>query len=100
MSKLLVKPSTPDSDGRIHAITPESAGWTYLGFEVYRLENGQSLKQATGGREACIVLLSGKARVSAAGQDFGVIGGGSSPPQPGPWWPYAPPPPAWGPTAE
>ena len=71
MSKLLVKPSTPDASGRIHAITPESAGWTYVGFEVYQLKGGQSLKQATGDREACIVMLSGRARVAAAGQDFG-----------------------------
>src|SRR3712207_8151688 len=58
----LFRSSTPDEQGRIHAITPESAGWTYVGFEVYQLKSGQSLKQATGDREACIVLLSGKAR--------------------------------------
>ena len=79
MSNLLFKPSKPDEHGRIHPITPESDGWTYVGFEVYRLESGQSLKQATGDREACIVLLSGKARVAASGQDFGTIGGRSSP---------------------
>ena len=90
MSNLLVKPSKPDEHGRIHAITPESAGWTYVGFEVYRLESGQSLRQATGDREACIVLLSGKARVAAAGQDFGTIGGRSSPFEPDPWSLYAP----------
>ena len=52
MSKLLVKPSKPDNQGRIHAITPESAGWTYVGFEVYQLKAGQNLRQATGDREA------------------------------------------------
>ena len=90
MSKLLVKPSKPDGNGRIHAITPESAGWTYVGFEVYGLKSGQSLKQAMGDREACIVLLSGTARVAAAGQDFGTIGGRSSPFEPDPWSLYAP----------
>jgi 5-deoxy-glucuronate isomerase len=90
MSKLLVKPSMPDSDGRIHAITPESAGWTYVGFEVYRLKGGQSLKQATGDREACIVMLFGTAHVGAAGQDFGTIGGRSSPFEPDPWSLYTP----------
>src|SRR3712207_7638137 len=84
MSKLLVKPSKPDGNGRTHAITPESAGWTYVGFEVYRLKSGQSLKQATGDREACIVMLAGTAHVGAAGQDFGTIGGRSSPVEPGP----------------
>src|SRR5437763_1291380 len=43
MPNLLVKPSRPDQNGRIHAITPASAGWTYVGFEVYRLRDGQSL---------------------------------------------------------
>ena len=62
MSKLLVKPNKPDANGRIHAITPASAGWTYVGFEVYRLQQGQSLRQATEDREACIVMLSGKAQ--------------------------------------
>jgi 5-deoxy-glucuronate isomerase len=90
MSKLLVKPSRPDAQGRIHAITPESAGWTYVGFEVYRLKSGQSLRQATGDREACIVLLSGRARVAASGQDFGVIGGRNSPFEADPWSLYAP----------
>src|SRR5215217_6413926 len=90
MSNLLVKPSKPDSGGRIHAITPASAGWTYVGFEVYQLKGGQSLRQATEGREACVVMLSGKARVAAGGQDFGVIGGRASPFEPDPWSLYAP----------
>ncbi|MEE1656066.1 5-deoxy-glucuronate isomerase [Microvirga sp. CF3062] len=100
MSKLLVKPSAPDGQGRIHAITPQSAGWTYVGFEVYRLKSGQSLKQATGDREVCIVLLSGKAQVSAAGQDFGTIGGRSSPFEADPWSLYAPARSEWSLTAE
>ena len=41
MPNLLVKPSAPDKDGRVHAVTPASAGWTYVGFEVYRLDAGQ-----------------------------------------------------------
>jgi 5-deoxy-glucuronate isomerase len=90
MSKLLVKPSKPDSNGRIHAITPASAGWTYVGFEVYRLKSGQSLTQETGDREACIVMLSGRAHVGAGAQDFGTIGGRSSPFEPDPWSLYAP----------
>src|SRR5687768_10048259 len=90
MSKLLVKPSKPDADGRIHSITPASAGWTYVGFEVYHLSAGQSLRQETGEREACIVMLSGKARVAAGAEDFGVIGGRSSPFEPDPWSLYAP----------
>ena len=42
MPNLLVKPSAPDKNGRVHAVTPASAGWTYVGFEVYRLDAGKS----------------------------------------------------------
>ncbi len=35
MSKLLVKPSEPDSHGRIHAITPESAAAFVMPFGIH-----------------------------------------------------------------
>jgi 5-deoxy-glucuronate isomerase len=57
MPNLLLKPSAPDAEGRIHAVTPASAGWTYVGFEVFRLRDGQTIRQETGGREACLVML-------------------------------------------
>lgn len=100
MSRLLVKPSRPDPSGRVHSITPASAGWTYVGFDVYRLNAGQSLQRQTEDREACIVMLSGKARVAAAGQDFGLIGGRASPFEPDPWSLYAPARSEWSLTAE
>lgn len=100
MSKLLVKPSAPDAKGRVHSITPASAGWTYVGFDVYRLKAGQSAHEETKDREACIVMLSGKARVSASGQDFGAIGGRASPFEPDPWSLYAPARSEWSLTAE
>ena len=34
MPNLLVKPNL--DGGPVHAVTPESAGWTYVGFEVHR----------------------------------------------------------------
>lgn len=90
VSPLLVRPSTPDADGRIHAVTPESAGWTYVGFEVYDLAPGHRLARETGGQEVCVVLMSGTARVGAGGQDFGIIGGRRSVFE-GPGWSlYAP----------
>lgn len=66
MSKFIV-PSRKQADaqGNVLTITPESAGWTYVGFEVYALKAGQSLRKETGDREACLVLLSGKAKVRA-----------------------------------
>ncbi|AZN42771.1 5-deoxy-glucuronate isomerase [Paenibacillus albus] len=75
MSKLIVKPAEqPDENGRLLAITPESAGWEYVGFEVVRLEAGESLKQATGDLEVCIVLLSGKADVKTKAKEWREVG--------------------------
>src|SRR5918998_60190 len=79
MPNLLVRPSAPDRQGRVHAVTPASAGWTYVGFEVYRLDAGAGLRRDTGDREACLVMLGGRATVSAGGRDLGTIGGGAPP---------------------
>ena len=65
MSKLLVKPQAPDAEGRIHEVTPETAGWEHVGFAVHRLTAGQSLSRETDDREHCLVLLSGKVSASA-----------------------------------
>jgi 5-deoxy-glucuronate isomerase len=99
MSKLLIKPSAPNRDGRIHAVTPQSAGWDYVGFEAYRLADGQELSRDTGDREICIVLLSGKVAVRAAGKEFGEIGGRTSPFEPDPWSFYVPAGTSWSVTA-
>ncbi|TCR66151.1 5-deoxy-glucuronate isomerase [Bosea sp. BK604] len=90
MSKLLVKPSAPDRDGRIHEVTPQSAGWDYVGFEVYRLADGQAVARDAAGRELCIVLIAGKAVVRAGAKDFGEIGGRKSPFEPDSWSVYVP----------
>jgi 5-deoxy-D-glucuronate isomerase len=43
MSSLLAKCQTPNAEGRIQHVTPENAGWRYVGFDVYRLTAGQWL---------------------------------------------------------
>lgn len=55
-------------------VTPESAGWTYVGFEVFVLEAGQKLYRQTRDQEVCLVLLSGRANVSTSQADFSGIG--------------------------
>ena len=40
-SRLLVKPSAMSASGAVHRITPESAGWSYVGFEVLDLRPGE-----------------------------------------------------------
>ena len=72
MSDLHRKPT--GDHGKLHDISPESAGWTYVGFELYRLAPGESAEAATGDREVILVLVEGKARLTGAGQDFGEMG--------------------------
>jgi 5-deoxy-glucuronate isomerase len=61
------------------AVTPSTAGWTYVGFEVDTLQPGQSAHDNTLDRELCLVFLSGKGRVVVGGRDFGELGGRASP---------------------
>ncbi|MCY0093678.1 5-deoxy-glucuronate isomerase [Hoeflea ulvae] len=78
MSDLLVHPA--GKTGKIHDITVESAktpkspGWNYVGFGVYRLKAGESAAEATGDREAILVLVEGKANISAGSESFGELG--------------------------
>lgn len=45
--------------GTILEITPHSAGWRYLSFEVVALAPGEVLDRQTGGQEVAIVSLAG-----------------------------------------
>ncbi len=65
MSKLLVRGRPrPDTDGTLVSITRESAGWSHVGFDVYRLPKGSRIERATDRQEVCLVILSGSADVS------------------------------------
>jgi 5-deoxy-glucuronate isomerase len=72
MADLLRKPT--GTTGKVHDITAETAGWGYVGFGLYRLSAGDSVAEVTGDREVILVLVEGKARITAAGQDWGVMG--------------------------
>jgi 5-deoxy-glucuronate isomerase len=74
LTDLVVKPQTPDEEGNILSVTPESAGWEYVGFDVYTLESKQTLSKQTGDRETCIVLITGKANVKTNNAEFNEIG--------------------------
>jgi len=74
-----------------HLITPESAGWTYVGFETRKLPRDGRVTLASTPRERCIVVLSGRARVFAPGFESGVIGERQSVFDGSPWSVYAPP---------
>ncbi|WP_092465244.1 5-deoxy-glucuronate isomerase [Donghicola eburneus] len=72
MADLLKKPF--GDHGKVHQITPESAGWRYVGFSLYRLREGESVSEVTGDREVILVMVEGKATISAAGKDWGELG--------------------------
>jgi 5-deoxy-glucuronate isomerase len=72
VSDLLVHPA--GTRGKVHAISPRSAGWSYVGFDLYRLDAGEVVSDETGDREAILVLVEGKARIGGDGRDFGELG--------------------------
>jgi 5-deoxy-glucuronate isomerase len=69
----------PDASGSVLRVTPESAGWEYVGFEVVRLDAGRTLERETGGEEVCLVVLSGRCRVSAGEAGWDEVGERESP---------------------
>ena len=52
-------------------VTPQSAGWTYVGFEVVRIAG--RFERTEIGRETCVVVLSGTCEL-AAGDVSGELG--------------------------
>ncbi|MCC1492714.1 5-deoxy-glucuronate isomerase [Cognatishimia sp. F0-27] len=72
MGDLLRRPAV--TQGRIHNLAPEGAGWGYVGFDLWRLAPGQTAEGLLDDREAILVLVEGKARVNAAETDFGEMG--------------------------
>lgn len=74
MSHLLLKPQERNEEGKILHVTPKSAGWEYVGFEVYSLKEGETLSKSTEANEVCLVLLSGRADVKTEKETFENIG--------------------------
>lgn len=72
MADLLKRPF--GTHGKVHQITPADAGWRFVGFSLYRLRAGQTAAEATGANEVILVMVEGKARIDAAGRDWGVLG--------------------------
>lgn len=72
MTNLLRKPT--GTTGKVHDITPEGAGWGYVGFGLYRLAEGEAVAEPTGETEVILVIVEGKARIGAGDTDFGELG--------------------------
>jgi 5-deoxy-glucuronate isomerase len=98
MPKLLVKPEK--GTGRVSHVTPQSAGWTYVGFDLHRMKPGETVSAATEDREVCLVFVTGKGTAKAAGKDLGLLGERMSPFEGKPWSLYVPQGSDWSVTAE
>jgi 5-deoxy-glucuronate isomerase len=79
MSELLVHSAAPRADGTILEVTPESAGWRYVGFEVVSLGPGAIARRETGDRELCAVVVSGTVMVSSEHGQWRDLGGREDP---------------------
>ena len=81
MSHLRLKPKA--ETGHIQHICKNDArnkhncpNWSYVGFDVFRLEPGKTLNTAdTQDTEMLLVIITGKMKVTAGGQDLGEVGG-------------------------
>ena len=79
MTDLLVRPAAePDDDGTLLTITPDSAGWGHVGFEVLSLDAGRTAQRGTEERELCVIAVEGRC-VVRSGHGEWQIGGRADP---------------------
>ena len=78
-SRLRIPSAPPDASHRVHSLTPKRAGWQYVGFEVVRLEAGETFARETREREACLVWLAGASTLSVGKERWKSVGGRPSP---------------------
>jgi 5-deoxy-glucuronate isomerase len=90
MTRLHLRQGHPDHEHRLVRVTPASAGWDYVGFDLYRLKTGETVAAETGEREHCLVLIGGRGRAAAGGKDFGALGERTGPFAGKPWSLYVP----------
>ena len=69
---LLVK--ARPSGREICKVTPESAGWKYVGFRALRLAVGEREETSSGAQEVCLVVLTGQVDVNVDGERFEALG--------------------------
>lgn len=75
MPNLVVKSKNgPDKGGSVVKVTPESAGWRYVGFEVLKFADGDSVERRAEGEEVCLVPISGACTVSSRSEAWQIEG--------------------------
>ena len=84
--KVTQKPGT----GKVVNVTPQNAGWTYVGFDLHKLAVGETASGITQDREACLVFITGKGLATADRTNFGLLGERMSVFEGKPWSLYVP----------
>ena len=79
MSELLIHPAAGAAQDPIVAVTPESAGWEYVGFEVRRLGPGESFALGRDRLERCLVAVEGSFDVRVEAAELTGVGGRRTP---------------------
>jgi 5-deoxy-glucuronate isomerase len=79
VNDLVVHPAAADADGTILSVSPVSAGWEYVGFEVLTLTGGVTAARDSGDREVCVVVIAGTVSVSSRHGEWADLGGRSDP---------------------
>jgi 5-deoxy-glucuronate isomerase len=75
VSDLLVHPAAaPAADGTLLRVTPASAGWDHVGFEVIALTDGVTCRRDTGDRELCLVVVAGTVDVVSSHGEWRGVG--------------------------
>ena len=77
-------------DGGV-SVTPETAGWRYVGFNALRVPQGSRFLLDTEGSEACIVVIAGRCAVRVGEVGWPQVGARVSPFDGLPHAVYAPP---------
>jgi 5-deoxy-glucuronate isomerase len=91
VTSLLVRAQPADRDGCVMRVTPEGAGWRYVGFEVYRIAAGARLRRELAGHEACVVVLGGSCDIRSEAGDWKGVGARATPFEGPPAGAYLPP---------
>lgn len=77
MSSLLVRSTASSDAARVVEVTPASAGWSHVGFEVVRPRS--AIERSATGRETCLVVISGSCTVRSGDQEWPGLGGRETP---------------------
>jgi 5-deoxy-glucuronate isomerase len=92
MSRLLVQPPfVPEPDGTMLRVTPSSAGWHYVGFEVLEIATCQRTPRPATDLETCAVILSGHCDIRSEHGEWLGLGEREDPFSGLPWAAYLPP---------